>query len=254
MSSITNSTSKILNNKYAYYVMVGLSVVNMLGYLASNQFKALILFVLIGILMFKFSKNKNKTLILLVCLITTNLLMRFNIIREGMENTTTSSTDTANVDDNVDDIDPVLGDGVKAIKTSQNKSELKAKLQQKASTMDTPPLVDPNNVNETTDTSTTEEAFQPKGAGESNQKQFQKVSNSGRIDYASTLEDAYDNLDKMLGSGGMSQLTKDTQSLMTQQKQLFDTMKTMTPMLNEAKEMLKGFDMDSISNLIPKSK
>jgi len=37
---------------------------------------------------------------------------------------------------------------------------------------------------------------------------------SNRIDYASTVEDAYDDLNKILGSDGMQRLTNDTHKLM----------------------------------------
>ena len=41
-----------------------------------------------------------------------------------------------------------------------------------------------------------------------------------RIDYASTLEQAYDNLQQMLGPDGIKGLSKETQSLVHQQKSL----------------------------------
>ena len=70
-----------------------------------------------------------------------------------------------------------------------------------------------------------------------------------RIDYASTIEGAYDNLDKMLGSDGINKLTQDTQKLMSQQQKLFDTMQTMAPALENAKTMLKGFDIKDLGGL-----
>ena len=70
-----------------------------------------------------------------------------------------------------------------------------------------------------------------------------------RIDYASTLEGAYDNLDKILGSDGINKLTGDTQKLMAQQQKLFDSMKHMAPMIQNAKDMLTGFDMKELGNL-----
>ena len=70
-----------------------------------------------------------------------------------------------------------------------------------------------------------------------------------RIDYASTLEGAYDNLDKILGSEGINKLTGDTQKLMAQQQKLFDSMQNMAPMIQNAKEMLSGFDMKGLGDL-----
>jgi hypothetical protein len=73
-----------------------------------------------------------------------------------------------------------------------------------------------------------------------------------RIDYASTLEQAYDNLQNVLGSDGISGLTKETQQLVNQQKSLMETMKNVGPMLNMAKETMKGFDMKEISGVLGK--
>ena len=70
-----------------------------------------------------------------------------------------------------------------------------------------------------------------------------------RIDYASTVEDAYDDLNKILGGNGIKQLTDDTQNLMKQQMQLADAMKSMTPLMEQAQNLLQGFDMKSLSSL-----
>jgi hypothetical protein len=77
-----------------------------------------------------------------------------------------------------------------------------------------------------------------------------------RVDYAATVEDAYDNLNKIIGGDGMQKLTADTQTLMKQQLQLAEAMKTMTPLiqnitplLSQTKEMLGGMDMSHIDNI-----
>ena len=48
-----------------------------------------------------------------------------------------------------------------------------------------------------------------------------------RIDYASTLELAYDNLQDMLGEGGVKGLTDETKRLVSQQQNLMESLKTM---------------------------
>ena len=72
---------------------------------------------------------------------------------------------------------------------------------------------------------------------------------SSRIDYATTLEDAYDNLDKILGSDGINKLSNDTRRLMQQQQKLFDTMANMMPMIESAKDMMGGIDMSKLGDL-----
>jgi hypothetical protein len=78
-----------------------------------------------------------------------------------------------------------------------------------------------------------------------------KKNASSKIDYAATIEDAYDDLNKILGSDGIKNLTDDTQRLMKQQMQLAESMKSMTPiiekmlpMAEKAKDMMKSMDKD----------
>lgn len=52
-----------------------------------------------------------------------------------------------------------------------------------------------------------------------------------RIDYATTMEEAYGNLNGVLGEKGIKQLTADTQNLMNQQLQLAKSMEAMTPLI-----------------------
>ena len=79
-----------------------------------------------------------------------------------------------------------------------------------------------------------------------------RKNGSSKIDYASTIEDAYDDLNKILGSDGIKRLTDDTQGLMKQQMQLAESMKSMTPlveqmmpMINQMKGMMNSLDSDN---------
>ena len=79
-----------------------------------------------------------------------------------------------------------------------------------------------NNTNES-NTNSGDESFE---VGRS-----KKNSQGYNIDYASTVEDAYDELNKILGSDGIKRLTSDTQNLMKQQLQLAESMKSMQPLI-----------------------
>jgi hypothetical protein len=61
---------------------------------------------------------------------------------------------------------------------------------------------------------------------------------NNRVDYAATVEDAYDDLNKILGGEGMKNLSKDTQSLVTHQKELTEAMKSMGPLMEQASSMM----------------
>jgi hypothetical protein len=75
-----------------------------------------------------------------------------------------------------------------------------------------------------------------------------------RLDYAATVEDAYADLDKILGGDGIKNLTSDTQKLMEQQTQLANAMKGMAPLLEQAKGMLQGFDLKNLDGLASMAK
>lgn len=77
-----------------------------------------------------------------------------------------------------------------------------------------------------------------------------------KVDYASTVEKAYDNLNKILGSDGIKNLTNDTQTLMQQQQKLAESMQSMTPLiqnitplLNQTKDMLGNMNMGNIDQI-----
>ncbi len=245
--------------------MVFLAASNILGYLVTNKINAVIFFALVGFLMSNFSKNM--AVILLVSLIATNLLMANKTMREGLENATTeTTTDTTTIDkDKITSVDPQLSEGINALEETGNVDKAKEKLNSikpsnSTSTSETK-ITDINNPDLNTKTTTSSDpeavetfgsknknAFQ-NGKGGSSLKNAAPVDGNSRIDYASTLEGAYDNLDKILGSDGINKLTGDTQKLMSQQQKLFDTMQNMTPMLEDAKKMLAGFDLKELGNL-----
>jgi len=60
------------------------------------------------------------------------------------------------------------------------------------------------------------------------------------IDYASTIEDAYDDLNKIIGGEGIQKLTEDSQRLMKQQQQLAKAMEGMGPLIEKMAPMLQG--------------
>jgi len=263
--SFSGEASKLLTNKYFLYFIVFLAVSNVLGYLVTNKLNAVIFFALVAFLTSNFSKNM--TVILLVAIVATNLLMANRSMREGLENATmptlTDEQKATKVDtDKLDSVDKELGDGLKTLQSSDNTEEAKQKLENKkamkSTTTTTTPLIDPNNrdLNKPTVEASQVEGMGNKKSGFNNPKGGSSLRNaapvnggSSRIDYATTLEDAYDNLDKILGSDGINKLSNDTQRLMQQQQKLFDTMANMMPMIESAKDMMGGIDMSKLGDL-----
>lgn len=69
------------------------------------------------------------------------------------------------------------------------------------------------------------------------------------IDYASTIEDAYDELNNIIGGDGIKKLTGDTQNLMKQQLQLAEAMKSMGPLVQQM-----GPLMESVGPMLEQAK
>jgi uncharacterized protein YktA (UPF0223 family) len=246
---LPSSISKILTNKYFLYFVTFLSITNVLGYIMMKKTDTAILFVLIALIMSKFSKNMS--IVLLVPLIIVNFFMAGMKIKEGLENresrvdsrrashdlsgnqTSEESTEeTTEVDKDIDQAKEKIQEiqaNQQAIKDKLNelKDKVKAKKEEKQGS------------------SSTEETSEP----ESFEVGAKGRKGSSRIDYGTTIENAYDDLNKIIGSDGIKKLTEDSQKLMNQQMKLAEAMNNMGPLVQSAKDMLKGFDLSNLSGL-----
>jgi len=219
---IKDITSKVIHNKYVLYFVLFLSVVNILGYMVMGKLTPMFFFAIVAYLVYNFSKNM--IIVLGSALILTNILMVGNGIKEGLENKTQSSDTSTKTT-------PEASSKPKPKVTQKNNNDLPViPSQPDEAANEEEEVVPATNVDTTGD------------EGMINKKR-------SRLDYASTVEDAYGDLNNILGGEGIKQLTTDTQKLMTQQLQLADAMKSMTPVMENAKSLLHGFDMDSLNNL-----
>jgi hypothetical protein len=170
-----------------------------------GYFNIVVLFIIIAILVRYFSKNM--IIVLGIPLILINLIsLRKNISFEGMENATTD----ANKEKTKETIDKI------------NKQANNAK----SNVLDIQTPLEP-----TADTVDNSESFE---AG----RRKNRNTNS-KIDYASTIEEAYDNLNNVLGSDGINRLTQDSQRLMKQQVELAESMKAMGPLMQNMEPLMK---------------
>ena len=196
---IPPTISKLLTNKYVLYLVGFLALTNVIGYMMMGKVDIAILFVLIGYIMTFFSKNM--VIVLLVPLIVVSLIVSGRVVKEGLENASSSSDSTPAV--------PVAAPTAPAAPKKKESEEV---------------------------------------AGNTDNFEVGRKKGS-RVDYGSTIEKAYDNLNDVLGSEGITRLTNDTQKLMKQQLQLAEAMKGMSPMLKEAQSMLKSLNLNEIGDL-----
>jgi len=206
----------LLTNKIVLNIVCVLSALNLIGYLAMGKITAVLFFIVLAILITQF--NKNMIIVLGVPLILVNLFVAkgYSFV-EGME----TNSDTASKTKTSSDSTAMPQDKKDAVK--------KAVAQDKKSGGMVMTPLDP----------TTDESFEVgrakrRGAGP-------------QIDYAATVEDAYDNLNNILGGEGIQKLTGDTQKLMQQQMELAKSMESMGgmienlgPMMKQAQGMMNG--------------
>jgi hypothetical protein len=210
--NLKKTISSLTTNKYFLYFIVVIVAFNIIGYLSMHNTDAVIFFALVGFVSYHFSKNM--TIVLLISFVATNLFMVARPFQslEGMRTNKNNSEIS----------DPMKGvDGFK----------------DKKDTKDT----------DTKDTKDTKEGLKRKTQESFSELKPAPVKKSSHIDYATTLEDAYKNLEQMLGNGGLQNLTEDTKKLMEQQSKLFSSMENITPLLAQAQTMMKGMDMESIN-------
>ena len=227
---IPRTVTNLLENKYVLYIVFFLAVSNVLGYIMTGKTKSVIAFILIAYLVSLFSKNM--IIILAMPLFVISFLMAGNHIREGL---VTNSKEKG---------EPEKEKGEPVKKAPVKKVAPPKKIDHQ--------VIDGSDVIEPTDISTPEGSEDLDNTPKSGMTTMYKKNN--RIDYASTVENAYDDLNKILGGAGIKRLTGDTQKLMGQQMQLAEAMKSMTPLLGQAKELLKGFDLKNLGDITSMAK
>jgi len=188
-----------------------------------RRYNAIILGLLAGGVITRFSKNK--TVIMMATLFIVNFFITGSIVKEGMEGNKSNKLKQKKeneVKDNDDDEDE-----------DEDEDEIEQ---------------------EDSDFSETSEmtAFDRRKNDTISSKKADKT-----IDYAATVETAYDDLNNILGGEGIKNLTNDTQNLVSQQKQLSEAMQGMEPLIknfgplmNQATEMMKTMGNSGLTKLV----
>ena len=231
--------SKILSSSILLRVIFILSFFNIIGYIVYGDFHAIIFFLLVAGLVKYFSRNM--ILILGIPLFVVNLFVMGKSVKEGMENSNSSSNNSKLNTNNTTDTTSQDASGNTLQSTIQ-------KINEKASTKQGLPItpIDDTSSNNTSNNNTSkhvaEESFE---VGRNKKGKYD-------IDYASTIEDAYDELNKIIGGDGIKKLTEDTQNLMKQQLQLAEAMKSMGPLVEQMGPLMQsvGPMMDQAKGLM----
>ncbi len=233
----------LLKNKNVLYVVLFFAAMNLFSYLMLKQLDAVAFFIIVGFLATYFSKNM--IVIMLTSVVSTFLLVQINMlgnVQEGMEDPVKKADS--------DSAKPAATkpDATKPAPSKPAVTKPKPAATKPPVTMSAPP--DPVKA----------EAFNGRDREKFSQPLSPARFNGGddddlprhkpKVDYAATLESAYDNLDKLLSSDAIRNMSEDTGRLAQKQQLLMGNIEKMTPIMEKAGSILNGFDMGAITKLM----
>jgi len=249
----------MLQDKNVLYIVSFLAIINFFGYIVLRDSYALLIFLSVGFISTYFSKNM--TIVLIVTLILTNFItvISRNLVsgREGFDAATPDSTAAAESGTQADaaEAKPAAAAAAPAAEAKPAAAAAAAKPAPAPSGITGAGLGSKALKKVTTSASSTKdplklEAMTELSPASINDDDDLPVNN--RVDYAKTLEKAYDNLENIVGQDGVRGLTSQTNTLMDQQQKLMENMKSMEPLLKTAQSFLDKFESSSMGKLFEK--
>ena len=219
---ISNPTfNKFTNNKIILYVVASIALLSLFGHLMYSEFSAIILFFIVGGV--AYSVTKNMTIVLGTAFIVTSLATLSSsllVTKEGMKEKNTEGYKEGVPGGEDEEEDEEGGTG-----------QPKPKSDTTAATKDT----------------------KPEGLSQLTPALFNNIPNKQQMQKqlgeATEMEQAYDNLEKIMGKENIQSISTDTKDLIKQQNELIKQLKTMTPALNDAMSSIGNLDLSKLTNM-----
>jgi len=214
--------NKLVNNKITLYIVAITAFLTLVVNIMNSEFSAVLLFFLAGGVAYSFTKNM--TIVLGSSIIVTSVASmssKYFVYQEGLEGNSDPSNNNISLNK----------------KGSSNK---KGSLNKKGS-------IDEDSSSKTPDSDEAEGLTQLTPAlfnNIPNKDQMQK-----QLGKATEMEQAYDNLEKIMGKDNIQSISTDTKDLIKQQNELIKQLKTMTPALNEAMSSIGNLDLSKLTNM-----
>jgi hypothetical protein len=220
--------NKLVNNKITLYIVAIIAFITLVGNIMNSEFSAVLLFFLAGGVAYSFTKNM--TIVLGSSIIATSVATMsssFFVYKEGLEGNSDPSNNIVSMDSELSS-------------SKNNKGSLPKKGSNKVSADETIPSKTSDSDNEEALTQLTPALFNNIPNKDQMQKQLGK---------ATEMEQAYDNLEKIMGKDNIQSISTDTKDLIKQQNELIKQLKTMTPALNEAMSSIGNLDLSKLTNM-----
>ena len=256
---LPKAVQSMLQDKNVLYIVAFLAVINFFGYVVLRDSYALLIFLSIGFISTYFSKNM--TVVLIVTLILTNFItvVSRNLV-SGKEGFDAAINPDAITDESATQVDGVAAAAKPAAAAAAKPAAAAAAKPAAASLLSgvtgagTSGKASKQKVTTTASSTSTQkhltEPMTELNPASINDEDDLPVNN--RVDYAKTLETAYDNLENLVGQDGVRGLTSQTNTLMDQQQKLMENMKSMEPLLKTAQSFLDKFESSSMGKIFDK--
>ena len=221
-------------NKAVLYGSLLLVLLSIIRHLANKNVNAVVLMALIGLVMSYFSKNMIIVLLTAFAAVFLLEITGSQGVMEGMtsdkkkEGETTMNTKDTEDDEKGEKVEKDDAADTDKKEGNKNLNSKKTTTKKQGLTTLSPASYDGKDHDADADADADDKSAN--GA---------KGSSANRIDYASTLEQAYDNIETIIGEDGVRGLTDQTKSLMNQQKELMNNMKEMGPLLKSAEGFME---------------
>lgn len=243
----------ILTNKYFLYFLFFVCILGIGFFIHIHKYDYITLFLLVGLLARCYHGNMIIVLLSALTITVIYILLQQHKYREGIENQQTSQQTSQ--------VDKQQTVGVKAaddLKKTGTGAFIQADATSKVATgtAKIPPSDIQNltgdlknlsgDIKNFTQTTLPATNVKPTDATETFSQNTQK---GPKVNYAATVQDAYENLDKLVGEDGLNHLTNQTTTLLNQQTKLVDTMKNLTPLMNQVRGLISTFEKASPTSL-----
>jgi len=224
--------NKVFTNTYVLYGLFGYSVVTILGYLFAQNFDAIVVFALVGIIAKNFSRNM--AVIMLICLTTVHLLLpNFKLMNKVHEGLKSMGKDTTTDDTTTDD----TTDETSTSTTDEDKKKMMMMKKMSGSSGSTSSTTGSG----TKPTTTTDSSVESSRDTTSGFRPMEEKEGRDKLNYGASIHSAYQDLNSILDGDAIKNLTSETMTLMKEQQNLTEALSKMGPFMEQAQELLSNF-------------
>jgi hypothetical protein len=218
--------NKLLNNKIILFIVSALALFSLYMHITKSNFSAVLLFFLTAALVYSFTKN----MILVLgasFIVTTIASMSKNLfgLKEGFK----------------EDKDDEDEEGEGEVESTAKEAAIVKKMKKTKTDATADAAAD---ADEDEDEKFGNQKISPALFNTPSKKNVEQ-----QLGKATEVEQAYDNLEKIMGTEKINSISTDTKDLIKQQNELIKQLKTMTPALNSAMSSLGNLDLNKLTGM-----